>query len=173
LAPDALTIAVWVKPAGNSTGQQWERVFDFGTGQTSTGGYLCMTSRMGGAAAGSPVRFVISKVGRPASGSNPSEERLEATTTLTTNVWHHLALVLPMPSSAGLPYTGMIYIDGEVAATNNAMTVHLSDLGVTANNWLGRSQFENDPFFYGMMDDFRVYRRALSQAEIVALMSLR
>ncbi len=53
------------------------------------------------------------------------------------------------------------------------MTVHLSEIVETANNWLGRSQFSDDPFFNGMMDDFRVYRRALSQAEIASLMTVR
>jgi hypothetical protein len=169
LAPDALTIAVWVKLLGSSTTQQWERVFDFGTGQTSTGGYFYMTSRMGGAAVGAPVRFGISKTGRPSSGFNTNEQRLETATTLTTSDWHHVAVVLP----AGALYTGTLYVDGQVAVTNDAMTLHLSDLVVTANNWLGRSQFSDDPFFNGLLDDFRVYRRALSRDEIVALFELR
>jgi hypothetical protein len=64
-----------------------------------------------------------------------------------------------------------MYVDGVVADSNSAMTVHLSDIGATANNWLGRSLF-TDPYFNGSIDDFRVYRRDLSQQEIVALMAL-
>jgi Concanavalin A-like lectin/glucanases superfamily len=52
-----------------------------------------------------------------------------------------------------------------------------TDIGATTNNWLGRSQFSgasgNDPCFNGYLDDFRVYRRALSQAEISAMFALR
>ncbi len=171
LAPEALTIAVWVKLASTSYAQNWERVFDFGSGTTSAGGYFYMTARAEDAMVGIPVRFGISKVGRPGAGAaNLSEQRLEGTTTLTANVWYHLAVVLP----AGSPYTGTLYIDGAVADTNDEMTAHLSDLGITSNNWLGRSQFTNDdPFFHGALDDLRVYRRALSQEEISALIELR
>jgi hypothetical protein len=66
-----------------------------------------------------------------------------------------------------------MYIDGVVVATSSGMTLHLSDIGATANNWLGRSQFTTDPYFDGTMDDFRIYKRALLQSEIVALMALR
>ena len=49
------------------------------------------------------------------------------------------------------------------------MTLHAQDLGVTTNNFLGRSQFAVDPFWSGLFDDFRVYRRALTAAEVAAL----
>ena len=48
----------------------------------------------------------------------------------------------------------------------------ITDFGATSNNWFGRSEF-TDPYFNGSLDDFRVYRRALSQEEVVALMALR
>jgi len=47
--------------------------------------------------------------------------------------------------------------------------VRPSNLGNTANNWIGRSQFAVDPFFDGFIDDFRIYSRALSATEIAAL----
>lgn len=28
----------------------------------------------------------------------------------------------------------------------------------TRQNWLGRSQYPADPYFNGLMDDFRIYR---------------
>jgi hypothetical protein len=43
-------------------------------------------------------------------------------------------------------------------------------LGSTGQNWIGRSQFANDPYFNGLVDDFRIYRGALSAMEIAALM---
>ena len=63
-------------------------------------------------------------------------------------------------------------------ATNNAMTLHASDIGATTNNWLGRSQYSGtassgDPLFDGSVDDFRVYKRALSQREITDLFAVR
>ena len=70
-----------------------------------------------------------------------------------------------------------MYIDGIAVATNTAMTLHASDIGATTNNWLGRSQFggasSGDPLFNGSLDDFRVYKRALSQKEISDLFAIR
>lgn len=164
LAPDAITVALWVKLAAVSSAQDWERIFDFGSGTYATAPFFYMTARANNAP-NTPVRFGISKSGNTAA----AEQRLEGTSMLTANVWHHIAVVLP----AGSPYTGTMYIDGAVAATNKAMTLHLSDLATTTNNWLGRSQFSgssgSDPFFYGSLDDFRVYRRALSADEVQAL----
>jgi hypothetical protein len=48
--------------------------------------------------------------------------------------------------------------------------LHAADLGVTINNWLGRSTSSaSDPFLDGLLDDFRLYSRALADGEIAAL----
>ena len=73
-----------------------------------------------------------------------------------------------MTLGAGSPYTGTLYVDRVVAGTNTAMTLHPTDLGATDKNYIGKSQWQ-DPYFSGMLDDFRVYRRALTAAEIAAL----
>ena len=83
--------------------------------------------------------------------------------------WHHLVVVL----AAGSPYTGQLYIDNTLVSTNTNMTLHLSDLATIVTSYLGRSQFANDPYFSGYLDDFRVYRRALMATEIAALYGLR
>ena len=53
------------------------------------------------------------------------------------------------------------------------MTFQLSRrrIGNTPNNWIGRSAFVADPYFAGLIDDFRIYNRALSAAEISTLFS--
>jgi hypothetical protein len=48
-----------------------------------------------------------------------------------------------------------------------------SNLGNTMNNWIGRSAFSQDPYFAGLIDDFRVYNRALTAADITALYAVR
>jgi hypothetical protein len=113
-------------------------------------------------ALGTPsVRFSISTKG------NTMEEQINMTTPalLTLNAWHHLAVTL----TAGAPYTGTLYIDHAVAGSNAAMTLHATDLGATDANFIGKSQFAADAYFAGMIDDFRVYKRALTTAEIAAL----
>jgi hypothetical protein len=161
LAPSAVTLAVWVNLAANTPTVNWERIFDFGTG---TGVYMYLTARASDAP-NTPIRFAITTKGNAAS----AEQRLDGTSTLSEGVWHHLAVVLP----AGSIYTGTLYIDGVAVATNSAMTLHASDLGATTKNWLGRSQFSGtsgtNPCLDGRLDEFRVYKRALSQQEIAVL----
>ncbi|HEY5281211.1 MAG TPA: LamG domain-containing protein, partial [Polyangia bacterium] len=162
LAPGAVTIAVWVNLAAATSNQAWERIYDFGDSTTAPA-WLNLTARNQANPFG-PI-FNMSKTGH----ATPDQQKLTGSTALTSNTWHHIAVVLP----ADATFTGVMYLDGAVAATNNAMTVHFSDIGATANNWLGRSEFTNDPYFNGSLDDFRVYRRDLSQQEVQALMALR
>jgi len=165
LAPTAITLAVWVNLATNTAAQNWERIFDFGA---STMTYMYLTARASDAP-NTPVRFAITTKGNTAT----AEQRLDGTSMLSESVWHHIAVVLP----AGPTYTGTLYIDGVPVATNSTMTLHASNLGVTTNNWLGRSQFSgtsgSNPCFNGLLDEFRVYKRALSQQEIAVLFALR
>jgi hypothetical protein len=161
LAPNAVTLAVWVNLTANTSAQNWERIWDFGDSSTAPR-WMNLTARNGSSPYG-PV-FNMSASGH----TTAVQERIVAPAPLTANVWHHVAVVLP----AGTPFTGVMYIDGVAVATNEAMTVHLSDIGATTNNWFGRSEFTADPYFNGLLDDFRVYRRALSQQEISALIAV-
>ena len=161
LAPNDITIAVWVQLRVNTATQTWERIFDYGSSPTGMN-WLNLMARSGDAANG-PVEFAMSNIG------HDQTQALISQAALSANVWHHIAIVLP----AGTTYTGTMYIDGVAVATNRAMTLHMSDIGATSNNWLGRSQFSADPFFNGSLDDFRVYKRALSQQEITALFAIR
>jgi hypothetical protein len=153
VAPAAITLSIWVQP---TTAQRWQRVFDLGN---TTATNMALTTQDGT----DSVRFVIR-----VADAGP-EQLINTTAKLTLSVWHHLVVVL----RAGSPYTGEIFIDGVLAGTNPAMTLHAQDLGVTTNNFLGRSQFATDPYWSGLFDDFRVYRRALTAAEVAALMLQR
>jgi hypothetical protein len=61
--------------------------------------------------------------------------------------------------------TVKVYQDGSVVASGPT-TVLPKDLGKTTQNWLGRSQFTADAYFSGIMDEFRIYTRALSEGEL-------
>jgi hypothetical protein len=151
LAPAALTISVWVNV---TTAQRWQRVVDIGTSTTSNLGITTQN-------ASDAVRFIIRTGG--------VEQPINSTVMLSLSKWHHIAVVL----GEGSPYTGLLYVDGVLAATNPAMTFHAADLGATATNYLGRSLFTADPYFAGLIDDFRVYRRALSAEQITAVFNAR
>lgn len=96
--------------------------------------------------------------------SNGGEQPIDCNSTLSTGVWHQVAVTLSAP-------TGVLYLDGLPVGTNSAMTLNPSGLGSTANNYIGKSQW-NDPYLNGQIDEFRIYGVALSPAEIAATYAL-
>jgi hypothetical protein len=140
------TIAAWVNPDVNAT---WARLFDFGTG---TNNYMFLAPSNGGA-----VRFAIRT-------PSVNEQQITGPAVLPAGEWSHVAVTLS-------GNTGMLYVNGSPVATNNAMTLRPSSLGITTQNWIGRAQFA-DPYLNGRVDDFRIYSRALSGPEIGKLRGL-
>ncbi len=138
------TIATWVKLDTTAT---WRRIFDFGS-STTVNMFLVPT-------AGSTIRFAIT------TGGNGAEQRINGTSALSTGVWHHVAVTL---NGA----TGTLYVDGVSVGTNTAMTLNPSSMGSTTLNYIGKSQYA-DPNLDGQIDQFRIYNRALSAAEVLAL----
>jgi hypothetical protein len=164
LTPDAATIACWVYLV---TDTNWQRLFDFGitpaTGNPSI--YMYLTTHQAATTPNS-VRFTITTTGNSA-----QQQPIVSSGLLSTNAWHHVAVVLP----SGATYTGTLYIDGVSAGTNTAMTLHPANLTGTGTpyGFLGKSAFPTDPYFNGRFDDFRVYNRALTAAEIASLFTAR
>ena len=139
------TIEAWVKL--NSTAN-WCRIFDFGNNTTS---YMFLTPQNGST---SRLRFGIT------TSSSGGEQQINGPAALAAGVWYHVAVTLN-------GNTGILYLNGVAVGTNNAITLKPSSLGSTVNNYLGRSQW-SDPYFNGLMDEFRIYNVALSAAEIAA-----
>lgn len=59
-----------------------------------------------------------------------------------------------------------LYINGEVAATSTTFVNSLSALGKTDKNYLGKSQYENDAYFTGMIDNFVIYNYAVEEKDV-------
>jgi hypothetical protein len=153
-----ITVAVWVNI---STSQSWPRIVDVGVtptpylfGNTATGTkYLNIVPK----SATNNMLFSITK-----DGYN-SEQTLSATN-LSTGVWTHLAVVLA--SGAG----GTLYVNGTSVNTNTSLSLRPSpDLATIDYAFIAKSRFDVDPPFDGIVDEFRVYSRALSAAEVLAL----
>jgi len=135
-----ITVAAWVLWNGGAANQ---RVFDFGN---NTSQYLFLSPNSGG------LRFAI---------KNGGDEQQLTTTTLATGQWVHLAVTLGGS-------TAKLYVNGALAATNNAITIHPGDFKPQFN-YIGKSQWP-DPLFNGMTDGFRIYNYAITPAEITVLM---
>ena len=137
------TFTVWVN--FSAAAGAWQRVFDFGTGDTN---YMFLAPGNGGMNPQFSIRTAA--VGeQTVAGSNE-----------LGSGWHHLAVVIDAASM-----TLTLYQDGSLADTG-ATTLLPKDLGTTTQIWLGRSQFTADPFYNGAVDDFRIYNRVLSESEV-------
>ena len=90
------------------------------------------------------------------------EEQITGVEELPTGSWTHVAVTL----SGG---TGILYVDGEEVGRNSSMTLMPNSLGATTNNLIGFSQFSQDPYLDGSVDDFRIYPVALSEEQVEAL----
>jgi hypothetical protein len=141
------SITTWVNWAG---GGSWQRIFDFGTGE-EVNMYLT-------AASGQNVpRFGITISG------NGDEDQVVPVDALPGG-WHHIAVT--MDSANGVH---SLYVDGALAGQNAEARYTPSSLGETTQNWLGRSQYEADPYLEGALDDFRIYEKVLSEGEALYL----
>ncbi|MBD5778353.1 family 43 glycosylhydrolase [Pelagicoccus sp. NFK12] len=141
---DEITISTW---AYLDERHFWSRIFDFGSG---TGNYLFLTPNGGGGT----VRFAIT--------DGSGEQVVDGSEPLPLGEWLHLAVT--MKGSLAI-----LYVNGEEVGRNGEMTLNPSSLGVTSQNYIGRSQWP-DPYLEGRVDDFRIYSKALDAEGVVAVM---
>lgn len=146
-----LTIAAWVYM---DTVNTWARVFDLGTG-TSTFMYLSPATPY------DTIRFAA-KLNAP---DSTAEQVLSSNGILESGKWHHLAVVLSKN-------TGIMYLDGEEGPKNNKITMNPSDMGKSLRNWLGRSQYDVDPYFNGKFDELVISCRPFTVDEVRLLAKL-
>lgn len=136
-----LTISTWVFWNG---GSNWQRIFDFGNDTTQ---YMFLSPN----AAGTALRFVV---------QNGSGEQIVQTegSTLTTGEWVWLTVTLE-------GNTGRLYVNGELKATNTAVTADPLDFK-PALNYIAKSQFAADPYFNGQIDNLKIYSYARTTEQI-------
>ncbi len=163
LGLDAATIAVWVNRASDNV---WPRVFDFGSG---TADWIYFTPKgplaIPTVAGRSPATIFVDY--QKITGAPGDEGKLVINTTIPIGTWTHFALTWSATELKA-------YLNGRlVASAPNYGSVKPSDLGNTVNNYLGRSQYATDPYFEGMLDDFRLYDHVLSEGDVAALYEVK
>ena len=85
-------------------------------------------------------------------------------TVLTDDAWHHIAVVVDDDSSADISEV-LLYVDG-VAEVISDSSEKLIDTGFDQKVAIGVYPSGAGYYFDGLMDDVRVYDRALSESEI-------
>jgi hypothetical protein len=139
---EEMTIAAWVYWNG---GDDWQRIFDFGNGESE---YMFLSP----SSAAEQLHFGIKNGG--------AEQALTASQ-FPKFKWTHVAMTIDADSVR-------VYVNGEVVAGSNTITIRPMDLKTVAN-YIGRSQFAGDPFFLGNIDDFRIYNHVLPPDDIAKL----
>jgi hypothetical protein len=158
------TIEAWVTWNGPGT-SVWQRVFDFGFSDHGTN------------ANGIGTNYVIFT---PARGGTELAGFEETTVNPFGNVVDPQALVLTGPDP--FPIGQQVYVAVTYDPLGNSTRLYYNGalVGSSSNvvnatsritdytDWLGRSQWQRDPFFSGSYDEFRVWEGVLSDQEIAS-----
>ncbi|NUO46270.1 MAG: family 43 glycosylhydrolase, partial [Streptomyces sp.] len=147
---DSVTVSTYAKWQGGAS-FQWL----FGLGPDSDK-YLFATPSNGGSSLYSAIT----------EASWSAESKLTAGSQLTPGEWRHVTVTLD--GTTGLM---VLYVDGVEAArtTTGIKPSELYDANKDYSGYIGRSLYSADPYFAGEVDDFRIYDRALSAAEVMEL----
>jgi hypothetical protein len=147
-----MTIATWFKI--NSTDAPYQRIFDIGSSPTISSMFLTPTYGTGG-----PLHFTIRFT---LSDGGVTRDDIDGTA-IAAAQWYHTAVVIDASGN------GRLYLNGAQVGTTTSMKFRPSSLGSTPNDWIGKSEFAANPYLDGAIDEFRIYNRALSAAEISTL----
>ncbi|MET7703782.1 family 43 glycosylhydrolase [Streptomyces sp. NPDC005485] len=147
---DSVTVSTYAKWKG---GDNFEWLFGLGPDSDK---YLFATPSNGG----SSLYSAITKA------SWSAESKLTAGSQLTPGEWRHVTVTLD-----GTSGTMVLYVDGVEAArtTTTIKPSELYDANKDYSGYIGKSLYAADPYFAGEVDDFRIYDRALSAAEVMEL----
>ncbi|OBZ13665.1 hypothetical protein A7975_12670 [Bacillus sp. FJAT-26390] len=138
---EELTISAWVNLNDLRT---WQRIFDFGNGVNR---YLFLTpmSETGN------MKLAIKNGG--------GEQIIHAEAEFPVDSWTNVAFTW-----SGT--TGVLYLNGREAARNDELSIKPTDMAGTTGNFIGKSQFDVDPFLSGQVDEVRIYSKALTADEV-------
>jgi len=144
------TVAGWIDLDSN---RPWNRVFDFGNSDLTSFMYL---SPAGFGALGQELHFGLVTPAGVLDIGYPFAVPL--------GEWNHVAV-----SQRGDTVT--LYYNGRAVASRSGVTISPASMGVTRQNYFGKSQFP-DPTFDGKLDDVEVACRGYAASEIAQLAHL-
>ncbi|TWT90854.1 Rhamnogalacturonan endolyase YesW precursor [Pseudobythopirellula maris] len=153
-ASGSFTVEVWFTTAINDSSTTWSRVFDFGSQNGSNGdSYFFFTANSGG----SDSRLALS------TGGGGSGERAATWGTETADGQQHVVAGVVDDATNTL----RLYVDG---VERGATSLAGADIGSITQSvaYFGRSLWNNDPGFFGLIDEVRLYDEAVGSSELAA-----
>ena len=128
----------------------WQRIVDFGSG-TDNFVFLGMST-------GKSIRGSMKNNGG-------SEEKLTGSNMANVNHWVHVAMTQEGNER-------ILYVNG-VEADSVTSNYSIAEIGAATQNYIGRSQYEADPYFNGRLDELIFAKRAFSAEEIKDLATIK
>jgi hypothetical protein len=139
-----LSFSFWFRSNETTT---WGRIFDFGNGPGSDNIIAYINSNNLG--------FSVNV------GGSSFTQNDNVFSSVNDNVWRHCVWVITNTA-------WIIYINGTLHTTINALyPKHIPRI----NNYIGLSNWSGDPGYNGNIDDFRIYKEALTQEKVSILFS--
>ena len=159
----AFSLEAWFTYRG---GNNWQRIADFG--QSSAGEILPSDKTTVGYGAVASIMLVPQNpnnqflgellITRPGGGPNYLDYTI-APLTISRNVEHHVVFTHDPDA-----FAERLYVDGVLRGQATALLD--ASFPTYVNNWLGRSNVQQDPFFNGSINEFRIYDHAMTAAEV-------
>ena len=146
---NGLSFSFWCKSNNNVS---YSRFFDFGNGQTSN----------------NVIMFILNNnIGITVLNGATSDNQI-SNVQINDNIWRHVCWTMTYTSPNATNSIHTVYINGV-----NVYQTFTYYPNATARQfcYIGRSNWAGDPYFNGVIDDFRVYNRVLSDQEIFKLYS--
>lgn len=148
---NGVSFSFWCKSNNNAT---WARFFDFGNGLAANNILMTVNSNN---------LWFAAYNGAVGNDQNTGIQ-------INDNTWRHVSWTMTYDVSINSIYT--IYINGvnSYQQSNQTFTIYPP---ATARQFcfIGKSNWAPDPSFNGVIDDFRIYNRVLSEREVFELYS--
>ncbi len=153
------TLSVWVATV---TSAAFLRILDFGVGSDGEDPAEGMGTVGTQFIALTPASsFFPPKLAAMVTNSELGHEFIAPTDVVLDGSMRHIVLTIRSGNDMAL------FVDGTLRS-RVPIAAHLSEIQ-DVNNWLGRSQFDADPYFAGTYDDVRIYDTALPECALQAL----
>lgn len=147
IGSSGLSFAFWFRSNYNGT---WARICDFGNGPDKDNIIIAIYNNN-----------LLLNIYRLGSGQTQPNF---INYSINDNKWYHAVITLTGTSSSNTNIC-TAYINGSTNTFTNTAYLYPNVINRT-NNYLGRSNWNVDPQFFGNIDDFRVYPTVLTAAQV-------
>jgi len=168
-AGNGMSFCMWINNNNiYNVGQQNARLFDFGNGNPSDNISMYISANQ------SYVNFYTLDISMAVyKGTTNTTVTNDATTVVSDNSFHHIVWTMNYTATPGV--TWALYVDGNTIQSGiNIPTTYWPNSVQRNNCYIGRPPTgSSDPYFNGIIDEFRYYSRTISAAEVATLYNTR